>query len=234
MIGNINTIETLGLNDGPGIRFIVFMQGCTLRCKFCHNPEMWKQQEKAKVQAEELVRKIYKYKNYFGETGGVTFSGGEPLLQRDFLLELLILCKKMGINTCIETAGIGENYEEILKHVDLVIWDIKGIDEESYKEITGQNKYQDSIKFIMKCMEMNKKIWLRHVIIPNYNDNEEYIIKLKKFIKMIKYEKIELLPYHTMGKEKYEQQNIIYKMQDIPAMDKEKCEELYKKLTEID
>ena len=122
MKGYINSIETMGLVDGPGIRFVVFMQGCKLRCLFCHNPETRKIKSTLEMTSEELVKKITRYKNYFGKEGGVTFSGGEPLLQPEFLIETLKLCKKVNIHTCLDTAGVGKgNYEEILKYTDLVI-----------------------------------------------------------------------------------------------------------------
>lgn len=229
MIGHIDSIETMGLVDGPGIRVVIFLQGCPLRCIFCHNPETWTVNDKTLISAEELVRHIYKYRNYFGETGGVTFSGGEPLYQHDFLLECLKLCKKMGINTCLDTSGVG-NYKDILKYVDLVIFDIKATEEELYKYITGAN-INKSLEFLDYCQKINKKMWLRQVIIPGINDNIEYINKLKEFIKPLKnIEKIELLPYHQLGVSKYKQLGIPYKLEKTKAMDKNKCDELYKVL----
>lgn len=231
MKGHIDSIETLGLLDGPGIRVVVFLQGCPLRCLFCHNPETWFVNDKMLITPEELVRHIYKYRNYFGENGGVTFSGGEPMYQHEFLLECLKLCKKMQINTCIDTSGVGENYEEILKYTDLVIWDVKALEPDNYTKITG-NKIEKSLEFLETCQKMNKKMWIRQVIVPGINDNIEYINKLKKFIKPLKnIEKVELLPYHTMGVQKYEKLNIPYRLQETPEMDKEKCKELYKILT---
>lgn len=231
MQGHIDSIETLGLLDGPGIRVVVFMQGCPLRCLFCHNPETWFINDKMLITPEELVRHIYKYRHYFGEDGGVTFSGGEPMYQHEFLLESLKLCKKMGLNTCIDTSGVGENVEEILKYTDLVIWDVKALDSDNYTKITG-NKIEKSLDFLKKCQKMNKKMWIRQVIVPGINDSIEYINKLKEFIKPLKnIERIELLPYHTMGVQKYEKLNIQYRLKDVKEMDKEKCNELYKVLT---
>lgn len=230
MKGHLDSIETLGLLDGPGIRVVVFLQGCPLRCLFCHNPETWFVNSKFEITPDELVRHIYKYRNYFGENGGVTFSGGEPLNQSEFLLETLKLCKKMGIHTCLDTSGVGENLEEILKYTDLVIWDIKALDSSNYTKITG-NKIEKSLEFLKICQKLDKKMWIRQVIVPGINDNIEYINKLKQFIKPLKnIEKIELLPYHTMGIEKYKKLNIPYKLENTPAMSKEKCNELYKVL----
>ena len=228
MIGNINSIDTMGLVDGPGIRVVVFLKGCTLRCKFCHNPEMWNNDIKEKWTPEELVKYILKFKNYFKNNGGVTFSGGEPLNQPDFLLECLKLLKQNNIHTCLDTAGVGEKYDEILDYIDLVIWDIKALDKEKYKELTGRD-IEISLEFLKTCQKKNKKMWIRQVIIPGYNDNIEYILEVKEFIKNLKnIEKVELLPYHTMGITKYRELNITYRLEGTPDMDKEKCNELQK------
>lgn len=228
MIGNINSIDTMGLVDGPGIRVVVFLKGCTLRCKFCHNPEMWNNDIKEKWTPEELVKYILKFKNYFKNNGGVTFSGGEPLNQPDFLLECLKLLKQNNIHTCLDTAGVGEKYDEILDYIDLVIWDIKALDKEKYKELTGRD-IEISLEFLKTCQKKNKKMWIRQVIIPGYNDNIEYILEVKEFIENLKnIEKVELLPYHTMGITKYRELNITYRLEGTPDMDKEKCNELQK------
>ena len=228
VFGNINSVETMGLVDGPGIRFVVFMQGCKLRCKYCHNPETWETCGKCeKMTPEQLISKIVKYKNYFGEDGGVTFSGGEPLLQPEFLLESLKLCKENGINTCIDTAGVGfGNYKEILKYVDLVILDIKAVDEKEYKELTGQ-PLSFFEQFLNQVQKSKNKLWLRQVIVPGLNDDVEHIQKLKTFAKKLKnIEKIELLPYKTIGVTKYENLGIKYRLENVPEMDEEKCKQL--------
>lgn len=229
IIGKINSIETMGLVDGPGIRFVVFLQGCPLRCKYCHNPETWViGRENLEITPKELVEKILRYRNYYGETGGVTFSGGEPLLQKEFLLECLKLCKKEKIHTAIDTAGSTNDYSEILDFVDLVILDIKSYKEEQYKYITGKS-ITNSLKFLYTCQKKNKKMWLRTVIVPNINDSEEFIIGLKEFIKDLKnIEKVELLPYHTMGVEKYKKLNINYELKQVPDMDINRCDEFQK------
>jgi len=230
MVGHIDSIETLGLVDGPGIRVVVFLQGCPLRCLFCHNPETWCIDDKFLITPDDLVRHIYKYRNYFGTDGGVTFSGGEPLFQHDFLLECLKLCKKMGINTCLDTAGSCLYYEDILKYVDLVLFDVKGLDNDGYKKMTGQD-ISNSLKFLDYCQSINKKMWIRQVIVPGINDNIEYIKKLKKFIEPLKnIEKVELLPYHLLGVSKYKQLGIPYRLDGVSAMDKTRCDELYKEL----
>ncbi len=233
MIGNIHSIDTMGLVDGPGIRVVVFLQGCGLRCKFCHNPETWNDQQKQKTYTpEELVKFILNYKEYFKKKGGVTFSGGEPLRQPKFLLECLKLCKENGIHTCLDTAGYASDYDEILDYTDLVLFDIKEIDKDRYQQLTGR-PIELSLKFLKTCQEKNKKMWIRQVIIPGYNDNVSYIHELKEFVKNLKnIEKIELLSYHTMGLEKYRMLNIPYSLENVPDMDKEECKKLEELLKE--
>lgn len=224
MIGYINKIETLGLVDGPGVRVVVFLQGCPLRCVFCHNPETWQEKKGEMMTPLELVKKILRYQNYFKDGGGVTFSGGEPLLQSEFLLEVLKLCKKEQINTCLDTSGIGEHYEELLPYIDLILLDVKALTNESYLKITG--KHMDHfLSFLEKSKEV--PIWIRQVIVPGINDREEYILKLKEFLKPYSnIEKIELLPYHTMAISKYEDLKIPYRLKNIPAADKKRCQKL--------
>lgn len=231
-IGYLDSIETMGLVDGPGVRVVVFMQGCLLRCIFCHNPETWHINNKMVITPNALVEKIKRYKNYFGENGGVTFSGGEPLMQHDFLLDVLRLCKKEEINTCLDTSGVGEKYDDILELIDLVIWDVKAYKENEYKNITGYD-IKKSLDFLNTCQKLNKKMWIRQVIVPNINDNEEYIMGLAKFIKPLKnIEKIELLPYHTSGLSKYKLLNIPYKLEHTKDMNIIRCKELEEKLRE--
>lgn len=232
ILGNISSIESMGLVDGPGIRYVVFLQGCELRCLYCHNPETWdKTRERQRMTPEELVKKIVRFKSYFGRTGGVTFSGGEPLLQPKFLLECLKLCKKEGINTALDTAGVGfGDYDEILLLTDLVILDLKAVSEEDYKKITGQPMIRFK-KFLADCQRLNKKLWIRQVIVPGINDNEENIKKIKDFVSQLRnVEKVELLPYKTIGVHKYEDLKIKYRLEGVPDMDEGKCKELEKLL----
>ena len=226
--GYINSIETLGLVDGEGIRVVVFLQGCPLRCLFCHNPETWIKGGK-EVKSNEIIDIVRKYRPFIELGGGVTFSGGEPLFQSEFLLDLLKLSKKAGINTCIDTSGTGytkEYLDEILKYTDLVLLDIKAIDPDNYKRITG--KSMDMFNYFKeKVAEHNTRLWLRQVIVPGINDNEEYILKLKKYIKEFKnVEKVELLPYHTLGVSKYEKLGLEYRLKGTPDMDKKRVKEL--------
>lgn len=233
--GSIDSVETMGLVDGPGIRYVVFLQGCKLRCLFCHNPETWKMEEKNTTTAEELIDKIKRYKNYFGKEGGVTFSGGDPLCQPEFLLECLKQCKQEGIHTCLDTSGVGCNkelYPEILSYTDLVILDIKAVTPEAYKKMTGY-PMKDFSEFLELCQKLEKKLWLRQVIVPGINDTEEYILELKKYIKNIKnVERVELLPYHLYGVEKYKKLGIPYRLDGVPAMKKEDLDKLNQILQE--
>ena len=232
MIGYVNKIESMGLVDGPGIRTVIFMQGCMLRCIFCHNPESWSFKGGTKYTPLELVNKISRFKPYYGEDGGVTFSGGEPLGQPEFLLETCKLLKKENINICLDTSGVGTKYEELLDYIDLIILDIKHITPEGYEMITGAkiDKFQ---KFLETVQRKNKKLWLRQVIVPGINDTKEYILQLKEYISKIKnVEKVELLPYHTMGVGKYKDLNIKYKLDGVQPMDNLKCKELEKILND--
>lgn len=234
-LGNIASIETTGFVDGPGVRVVVFMQGCPLRCLYCHNPEdAFFNTQRDLLSPQEIVKKVKRYMPYFGGGGGVTFSGGEPLNQPEFLLQALKLCKHNKINTAIDTSGCAlrlesekELYKNILKYTDLVILDVKAIDAHDYKSLTGQEiKYFE--QFLKLCEEQRKKLWIRQVIVPGINDNEESILKLKEFVKKIKnVDKIELLPYHDMAKEKYKKLKLKYRLEKTPPMDRKKCNDLY-------
>ena len=232
--GRIHSIESMGLVDGPGVRTVVFFQGCKLRCAYCHNPDTWNLSGGEEMSAEELVRRIARFKPYFSRSnGGVTFSGGDPLLQKDFLIEVLKLCKKNDIHTALDTAGFGDgDYEEILKYVDLILFDIKNTTKEGYKELTLRDM-DESLKFLEIANNMDKKFWIRHVVVPGITDSEDNIKRLAEMIKGIKnVEKIELLPYHLLGANKYEGLGIPYRLEGLPAMDKTKAKELEEKLQE--
>ncbi|MGL4761382.1 MAG: pyruvate formate-lyase-activating protein [Sarcina sp.] len=230
--GRIHSIETMGLVDGPGIRFVAFMQGCAIRCAYCHNPDTWAMSGGEEYTPEELVKKIKRYKTYFAASGGgVTFSGGDPLLQPDFLIETLKLCKEEGIHTTLDTAGVGVGrYDEILKYTDLVLFDIKHIDREKYKDLVGK-EMDESMKFLTACQENDIKIWARHVVVPGITDAREHLEELKKFIDTLKnVEKVELLPYHVLGANKYETMGIKYKLEGLEPMDKELLNDMKKEI----
>lgn len=238
ILGKISSEESMGLVDGPGIRYVVFLQGCMLRCKYCHNPETWDINGNCQlVEPQDLINKISRYKAYFGKEGGVTFSGGEPLLQPDFLIKCLTLAKDKGIHTAIDTAGktfaSSGQIEQILSLSDLVILDIKAVKEEDYKELTGQN--MSSFKnFISLLNKHNKKLWLRQVIVPNLNDTQENIENLSDFIeKNFKKDnilKIELLPYKSIGVHKYKTLGLNYRLEGVEDMNEDKCKNLEKQL----
>ncbi len=226
MKGNIHSIETMGLLDGPGIRVTIFMQGCPLRCSFCHNPDTWIPNTENKMTKEEILNFCLRFVPYFKNNGGVTFSGGEPLLQSDFLIECLKLLKENNIHTCLDTSGVGKNIEEVLKYTDLVLYDIKALEKDKYQDLVNYN-ISDSLNFLDICQKLNKKIWIRQVIIPGYNDNINYIESLAAYISKIKnVERVELLPYHTKGTMKYKELNIPYKLDNVSDMDIEKCSQL--------
>lgn len=227
MTGYVSSIETMGLVDGPGIRVVVFLQGCNLRCKFCHNPETWNLKSGKECEVNDLIRTITRYISYFkASEGGVTFSGGEPLLQPAFLLELLKGCKDRDIHTAIDTAGVGcGDYTEILKYTDLVIYDIKNIDKVKYKELVNYD-IDESLAFLKAVQKNGNKMWIRQVIIPDYNDTEEYMEELAKFIKPLKnVEKVELLPYKA-ATIKYDNLNMKSLLPGISDMNSKRCSEL--------
>ena len=228
MKGAIDSIETFGLVDGPGIRTVVFLSGCRLRCLYCHNPEMWIK-GKENMTSDELLQKILRNKPYFRRnSGGVTFSGGEPLLQIDFLLDICKKLKKEGIHIALDTCGVGlGHYDESLSLVDLVLFDVKYTTREGYKQITGQ-EMDESLKFIEAMNRSGKPVWIRQVIVPSMMDSVAYIDSLVEYIKKIKnVERVEFLPFHHMGFEKYEKLNIPNPLKDIAPMDVEKCNQLH-------
>ncbi len=226
-LASIDSIETAGMLDGPGIRTIVFFNGCKLRCKYCHNPETWKM-GKLDYDVEKLFNKIIRNKPYFKNGGGVTLSGGEPLLQKEFIIELCKKLKDDNIHIALDTAGVGNgNYEELLSLVDLVIMDVKHVDYDEYLNLTGVD-IKFSLEFFDTLIKNNKNIWIRQVIIPGYNDNKEYVDKLIEFLRGIpNIEKVEFLPYHSYGKSKYKELNIKYIYENMDDMNFDDCELLY-------
>lgn len=229
-MGRIHSIESMGLFDGPGIRTVVFFQGCNLRCLYCHNPDTWNFHGGIEITPKELVEKIIRFKPYFERSGGgVTFSGGEPLMQPEFLYECLKLCKENGINTALDTSGYGcSNYEKILELVDTVLLDVKHFNPDGYFKISGGD-FNKFIEFKNKLIESGKKVWIRSVIVPGINDNLDFINEVRKIGSSIpNVEKVEFLPYHTMGLEKYELLQIPYRLKDVLPMDKLELDKLLK------
>ena len=226
--GNINSIQSLGALDGPGIRFVVFMQGCNLRCGCCHNPDTWICGEGTDYTAEETAAKAKRYKEYFGNEGGITVSGGEPLLQAEFVKELFELCHKEGINTCLDTSGsiLNESVKSLLSETDRVLLDIKYTDDDLYKKHVGCG-IQKVLDFLKYLDENNIPVTLRQVIIPTLNDNAENILKLKEIAeKHSCVDKIELLPFKKICQVKYDKLKIEFPFADIPQPSKEIMDKL--------
>ena len=228
MKGRVHSIESMGLVDGPGIRTVVFLQGCQLRCRFCHNPDTWQAGLGDAVAPEALMAKISRFKPYFTRSGGgVTFSGGEPLLQPDFLLEMLRLCRREQIHTCLDTAGVGVgDYTEILRHTDLVLYDVKHVTPEGYRDMTGR-PIEHTQAFLAACQRLDVPLWIRQVLVPGLTDSPAYLAQLQSFVKPLRHvEKVELLPYHLLGVHKYETMHLPYSLQNVPAMDQETAAQL--------
>ena len=232
MTGRIHSFESFGTVDGPGIRFVVFLQGCPLRCKYCHNPDTW-ENGGTEYTAEEVASRVVKYKNYFGTQGGVTVTGGEPLVQIDFVIELLTLLKAKGVHTCVDTSGITFNpdseesvkkHEKLLAVADLFLLDIKHIDDEKCKALTGKSN-KHTLAFAKFLSERNKPMWIRQVLVPTYTDDMQDLRNTRAFIQTLKtVEKVEVLPYHTMGVNKYQKLGIEYPLGDLSAPTKESVE----------
>jgi pyruvate formate lyase activating enzyme len=219
--GFVSKIETFATADGPGVRTVIFLSGCTLRCVYCHNPDMWEEKAGTSYSVEELMKVILRMKPYFKDGGGVSFCGGEPLFQSKFLLDMLKACKAEGIHTVLDTAGIGQvsTFDEILEYVDLVLFDIKGIDEIDYERLT-QVKPSTSTAFIEACKRVQKPLWIRHVIVPDLNDSVEHVLALANIIKSIpNVEKVELLGFHTMGQSKYSTIRIKDPLEGVKGLD---------------
>ena len=237
--GFVHSIESFGSVDGPGIRYIIFLHGCPLRCKFCHNPDTWANAKSTmEMTPQEAIAKALKYKSYWGNDGGITVSGGEPLLQIDFLIELFKLAKKEGINTCIDTSGgnftreepFFSKFNELMKYTDLLLVDLKHIDSTQHQELTG--KGNDNILDMAKYLStINKPVWIRHVLVPGISDKDEYLTELDKFISTLNnVKKVEVLPYHTLGVFKWEELGIPYQLDGINPPNQERIDNANKLL----
>lgn len=215
----IHSTESFGTVDGPGIRFVLFLQGCHLQCKYCHNRDTWDMKGGEYKSVDDILEKIKRYKNYMLLSGGgVTVTGGEPLLQVKFLIELFKRLKEEGIHTCIDTSGIvaiTDDIKEVLKYTDLVLLDIKHIDDEKCKKLVGVSNKRE-LEFAEYLSQNKIKMWIRQVLVPGYTDDEQDLIKLKKFIKSLKtVEKVQILPYHSMGKYKWEKLGVKYELENV-------------------
>lgn len=221
--GRIHSTENFGTVDGPGVRFIVFMQGCKMRCQFCHNPDTWKIGGGREVTTDEILEEALRYKNYWGEDGGITISGGEPLLQQEFIIDLFTKAKKLGIHTTIDTCGRPFTYEEpffsefnrLMEVTDLLLFDVKHIDKAGHKELT-MNDNDTILEMAEHLSKIGKPVWIRHVLVPERTDYDEYLIRLDAFIKTLNnVDKVEVLPYHTMGRYKWQDMGLKYPLEGI-------------------
>ncbi|MGX7031646.1 pyruvate formate-lyase-activating protein [Vagococcus zengguangii] len=223
VLGRIHSTENFGTVDGPGVRFVVFTQGCHMRCQFCHNPDTWDLNAGKQVTADEIIEEALRFRSYWGEEGGITISGGEPLLQLDFLLEVFKKAKKLGIHTTIDSCGKPftrrdpwfSKFNELLEYTDLILFDIKHIDREGHRELT-QHINDNILDMAQYLSEIGQPVWIRHVLVPERTDYDEYLIRLGDFIKTLNnVKKVEVLPYHRMGIFKWKELGIDYPLEGI-------------------
>lgn len=228
--GFVHSVESFGSVDGPGIRFLIFLQGCPMRCQFCHNPDSWKTGIGEERTADELLDQAERFRAYWGDNGGITVSGGEALLQIDFLLELFEKAKQRGIGTCLDTSAqlftrkspFFEKFERLMELTDTVLLDIKHIDDEEHRKLTRHSNANilDCARYLS---EIDKPVWIRHVLIPGITDKDEYLVRLRDFLSTLhNIERIEVLPYHTLGVYKYEKLGIDYRLKDVQPPEAER------------
>lgn len=240
MTGRIHSSESFGTVDGPGLRYVLFMQGCPMRCLYCHNPDTWKTDGGIEMTVDEVLGE-YKKNEMFYKKGGLTVTGGEPLLQIDFLIELFEKAKKEGIHTCIDTSGItfDESNSEyiskldlLMRNTDLVMLDIKHINSEKHKELTGYSN-EKILAFARYLEEKTMPVWIRHVVVEGYTNDEKSLFALGEFIGTLKNVKaLDVLPYHTMGAEKYKELGIKYRLEGVSALSKQEAENAKKVILE--
>ncbi len=228
IFGNIHSIESFGTVDGPGIRFVIFMQGCPMRCLYCHNPDTWSNNINKKITVQEILEKYESIKEFL-KNGGITVTGGEPLVQIDFVTDLFKQAKTKNIHTAIDTSGILFNNEnknkidELIKYTDLILLDIKHINDEEHKKLTGFSN-KPVLEFAKYLSEKNIPTWLRHVVVPTITGDEKYLKELGKFLATLNNIKaLDILPYHNMGIAKYKKLGIEYRLEAIPALTKEEA-----------
>ena len=230
LLGRVHSVETFGSVDGPGIRFLIFLKGCSMRCRYCHNPDTWDPETDDLRTADELLTQAMRYRSYWGREGGITVSGGEALLQIDFLTELFRKAKAKGIHTCLDTSGqpftrrepFFSKFAELMKYTDLLLFDLKQIDDTKHRELTGRTN-----RNILDCArylsDIGKPIWVRHVLVPGVTDNDDDLHALCAFIDTLQnVKRVEVLPYHAMGTYKWEQLGIPYTLKDVSAPSEER------------
>ena len=227
ILGNVHSIETCGTVDGPGIRFVVFMQGCPMRCLYCHNPDSWEVNLGTKMSPSEIIFRYNGVKEFC--KGGITVTGGEPLLQIDFVTELFKLAREKKIHTALDTSGITfvpdmiEKFDKLLEYTDLVLLDIKHIDDEQHRILTGHSN-KNVLEFAKYLSEKKKPMWVRHVVVPNITFKQEYLFELGKFLKGLKnITALDVLPYHSMAISKYKNLGMEYPLENTPQLTKEEA-----------
>lgn len=239
--GIVHSLESFGGSDGPGIRYIVFLNGCNLRCRYCHNPDTWARKNVTLYTSDELLEKIERTRSYWGDEGGLTVSGGEPLLQIDFLIDLFTKAHARGINTCIDTAAqpftreepFFSKFQKLMEVTDLLLFDIKHIDPEKHKWLTGKTN-ENILDCARYLSDIGKPVWIRHVLVPGVNTDVEDLQKTAEFIATLKnVEEVDILPYHTMGVFKWEELGIPYTLEGVePPTDEQVA--LAKKILKVD
>lgn len=236
--GKVHSLESFGAADGPGVRFIIFLRGCRMRCAYCHNPDTWGADAGEEMTADELIDKALRYKTYWGKNGGITVSGGEPLLQLDFLIELFKRAKKEGIHTTIDTAGqpfckdepFFGKFNELMQYTDLLLLDIKEMNPERHKALTGFDN-ANILEMAKYLSEINKPVWIRHVLVPGWSDFDEDLDSLGSFIDTLSnVERVEVLPYHTLGKFKWENLGLKYRLEDVRPPSEERIKNAEKRI----
>lgn len=239
-MGRVHSTESFGSVDGPGIRFLIFLQGCPMRCRYCHNPDTWNLLGGEEKTADELLDKAERYRSYWGSTGGITVSGGEALMQLDFLLELFTKAHQRGINTCLDTSAQPftrqgewfEKFSRLMAVTDTVLLDIKHIDPEEHKKLTRWDNANilDCARYLS---EAGVRVWIRHVLVPGITDDDSYLRRLREFIDgLSNVEKVEVLPYHTLGKFKYETLGLDYTLEGVQPPSKDRIDNAVRILTE--
>ena len=231
-LGLIHSTESFGSVDGPGVRFVVFMQGCKMRCKYCHNPDTWFSDKGQWTTSDELLAKAMRYKSYWKADGGITVSGGEPLLQIDFLIDFFKKAKANNINTALDTSGnpftksepFFSKFKELLNYTDLVLLDLKHINNEEHKKLTGQEN-SNILELAQYLSQINKPVWIRHVLVPDITDNDKYLNELSEFINTLNnVEKVEVLPYHSLGEYKWQELGINYQLKGVNPPTKDRVD----------
>lgn len=229
-MGYIHSTESFGSVDGPGVRFLIFVSGCPMRCQFCHNPDTWNMSAGTKMSADDLLKQAWKYRAYWKNGGGITVSGGEPLLQIEFLTELFKKAKEKGIHTTIDTSGAPftkeepffGKFKELMQYTDLLLLDLKHIDDEQHKILTGHTN-KNILELAQYLSETGKPVWIRHVLVPERSDKDEYLIRLNTFIETLtNVEKVEILPYHTLGEYKWKEMGMEYPLAGIESPSEER------------